>query len=104
LAEDLREEDLYQQLFPGEKKRDAVERPMPNWEEVHRDLSRRGVTLRLLWHIVPMSFGRRIERNTRMGMDEVSFKNTIAVGTRRTPPACGYPIREARYWRWIMQA
>jgi transposase len=49
LAEDLGEEDLYQQLFPGEKKRNAVERPMPNWEDVHRDLSRRGVTLRLLW-------------------------------------------------------
>ncbi len=49
LADDLQEEDLYQQLFPEEKKPKLVERPMPNWEEVHRDLSRRGVTLRLLW-------------------------------------------------------
>ena len=49
LADDLQEEDLYQRLFPEEKKPKQVERPMPNWEEVHRDLSRRGVTLRLLW-------------------------------------------------------
>jgi transposase len=49
LATDLREDDLYQQLFPEEKKPKLAVRPMPNWEEVHRDLSRRGVTLRLLW-------------------------------------------------------
>jgi transposase len=49
LADDLQEEDLYQRLFPEGEKLKLVERPMPNWEEVHRDLSRRGVTLRLLW-------------------------------------------------------
>jgi len=49
IAEELSEEELYQQLFPEVDKPKAIERPMPNWEEVHRDLSRRGVTLMLLW-------------------------------------------------------
>lgn len=49
LAEDLREEALYQRLFPEVERPKTAKRPMPNWEEVHRELSRRGVTLRLLW-------------------------------------------------------
>jgi len=49
LADDLQEDELYQRLFLEGEKLKLVERPMPNWEEVHRDLSRRRVTLRLLW-------------------------------------------------------
>lgn len=49
LAEDLSEEALYQRLFPEGERPKAAERPIPNWEEVPRELSRRGVTLRLLW-------------------------------------------------------
>ena len=49
LAEDLSEEALYQRLFPEVERPRVVERPVPNWEEVHRELSKRGVTLRLLW-------------------------------------------------------
>lgn len=49
LSESCSEEQLYQQLFPEEEKGAASERPVPNWEEVHRELSRDGVTLTLLW-------------------------------------------------------
>jgi transposase len=49
LAEEQTEEELYQQLFPEVKKPQLVERPVPDWEEVHRDLARQGVTLQLLW-------------------------------------------------------
>lgn len=49
VAEEVGEEELYRRLFPEEAKRKAVQRPVPNWDEIHRDLSRRGVTLRLLW-------------------------------------------------------
>jgi len=50
LPEGLSEEELYQRLFP-EKSAAAreVARPLPEWEEVQRELSRRGVTLKLLW-------------------------------------------------------
>ncbi len=49
LAEEQSEEELYQQLFPEVKKPKIVERPQPDWEKVHRDLARQGVTLQLLW-------------------------------------------------------
>ena len=49
LAENCSETDLYQKLFPEEEKPVVSERPVPNWEEVHRELSRHGVTLMLLW-------------------------------------------------------
>ena len=49
LPDELGEEELYQKLFPEGEKPKIAERPMPNWEEVHRELSRRGVTLMLLW-------------------------------------------------------
>ena len=49
LAKEQTEEELYKQLFPEVKKPQRVEHPLPDWEEVHRDLSRQGVTLKLLW-------------------------------------------------------
>lgn len=50
LPEDLSEEALYQRLF-GEKPTSSQSgaRRAPDWEEVHRELARRGVTLMLLW-------------------------------------------------------
>ena len=47
LPEGLLEDALYQQLFP--EKAEKSERPVPDWEDVHRELTKRGVTLRLLW-------------------------------------------------------
>ena len=49
LPEEVSEDDLYRRLFPEGEKPKGTDRPVPNWEEIHRDLSRRGVTLRLLW-------------------------------------------------------
>ena len=49
LPEDASEEELYRKLFPEGEKPKVTERPIPNWEEIHRDLARQGVTLRLLW-------------------------------------------------------
>ena len=50
LPEGLSDEELYRRLYPEENDpQPASERPMPDWEEVHRELSKRGVTLTLLW-------------------------------------------------------
>lgn len=50
LPEDLSEEELYRRMFPEKKEKDKkTRRPEPNWEELHRELSKRGVTLTLLW-------------------------------------------------------
>jgi transposase len=50
LPEGMSEETLYQSLF---LEKDTSSQPLalraPNWEEVHRELSKRGVSLRLLW-------------------------------------------------------
>ncbi len=48
LPDELKEKELYQKLFPEKMKATTV-RPMPEWDEVHRELSKRGVTLTLLW-------------------------------------------------------
>ena len=49
LPDELREEDLYWKLFLEVKKPQMEERPLPDGEAVHRDLARKGVTLKLLW-------------------------------------------------------
>jgi transposase len=50
LPEDLSDEQLYHRLYPEESDpKPATDRPMPDWEDVHRELSKRGVTLTLLW-------------------------------------------------------
>jgi transposase len=47
LPEGLLEDALYQQLFPEKAEKNG--RPVPDWGDVRRELSKRGVTLRLLW-------------------------------------------------------
>ncbi|HLE80376.1 MAG TPA: IS21 family transposase [Dehalococcoidia bacterium] len=50
LPEDLDEDGLYRLLFP--EKVQAAERlakPLPDWEQVRKELKKRSVTLRLLW-------------------------------------------------------
>jgi transposase len=50
LPDGLSEDELYRRLYPGENSvQPGTERPMPDWDEVHRELSKRGVTLTLLW-------------------------------------------------------
>ncbi len=50
LPEGLSEDELYRRLFPeNEEEASPSARPLPDWEDVRRELSRRGVTLKLLW-------------------------------------------------------
>lgn len=49
LPEGMDEDGLYRRLFPEPTNPGAQERAMPDWETVHRELSKRGVTLMLLW-------------------------------------------------------
>lgn len=48
LPADLTDEDLANQLFP-ELPPSATARPVPDWNHIHRELRRKGVTLFLLW-------------------------------------------------------
>ena len=48
LPDGVSEQDLYDKLFSSAT-RATVERPLPEWEDVHRELRKKGVTLRLLW-------------------------------------------------------
>lgn len=48
LPEDLDDERLEQLLYPGEPEAEQ-QRPEPDWEQVHQELRRKGVTLQLLW-------------------------------------------------------
>jgi transposase len=48
-AGELGEEELRALLFPPEPQLPGPARPVPDWQDVHRELSRKGVTLKLLW-------------------------------------------------------
>jgi transposase len=48
LAEDMTESDLEHLLFPPSEP-SSVQRPAPNWNHIHNELRRKGVTLELLW-------------------------------------------------------
>jgi len=48
LPEGMSEQELYNKLFlPAEKS--AAPRPLPDWEQVHKERRKKGVTLLLLW-------------------------------------------------------
>lgn len=49
LPGELDEASLYRRLFPEKAEESHPPRPLPKWEDVHRELSKRGVTLTLLW-------------------------------------------------------
>ena len=49
LPEELGEAELYRKLFPDREATKMAARPQPDWEAVHRELARKGVTLKLLW-------------------------------------------------------
>jgi len=49
LSEGLDEAALEVKLFPGNAIPVASEKPLPRWEDIHRELKSKGVTLQLLW-------------------------------------------------------
>jgi transposase len=49
LPEGLGDEELNRKLFPETAQGWERQKQQPDWEQVHRDLRRRGVTLKLLW-------------------------------------------------------
>jgi transposase len=50
LPENLSDEDLERLLFPPQPNEAEPPRPLPDWPKVQTELSRKGVTLLLLWH------------------------------------------------------
>jgi transposase len=49
LAEDLSDNQLYELLFPRTEQLTPQTIPLPDWEKMHLELRKKGVTLRLLW-------------------------------------------------------
>jgi transposase len=49
LAEAISEEVLWSNLFPEGAAAVEPVRPLPDWEEIQKELSKKGVTLKLLW-------------------------------------------------------
>lgn len=48
-AKQLDDQELNRQLFPPPASKAGKTRPLPDWSEVHTELSKKGVTLSLLW-------------------------------------------------------
>ena len=49
LPEEMSDDEIYRRLFPDKPREIDAARPIPKWEEIHRELAKRGVTLTLLW-------------------------------------------------------
>jgi transposase len=49
LPEGISEDDLFRKLFPETAKPTELVRVLPNWEALHKELKKKGVTLKLLW-------------------------------------------------------
>jgi transposase len=49
LPDALTEDALFQQLFPERVPGEAQPRALPDWPQVHAELRKRNVTLKLLW-------------------------------------------------------
>jgi len=49
LPEQLTEEELFKQLFPEKAQAEAKLKAMPDWQQVHTELRKQSVTLKLLW-------------------------------------------------------
>jgi len=57
LPESLSDEDLERLLFPPAPGKGEPPRPMPDWPSASKELSRKGVTLLLLWQEYKAAFG-----------------------------------------------
>ena len=49
LPENISDDQLYELLFPKNKNQTPKDTPVPDWENVHLEMRKKGVTLRLLW-------------------------------------------------------
>lgn len=49
LPDEITDTELERRLFPPPLNIPSAQRPLPDWEQVHRELRRKGVTLLLLW-------------------------------------------------------
>ena len=84
LPEELDDATLYQRLFPEKSKGKNSKRPLPDWEDVHRELSKRGVTMTLLWQ-------EYREKHPQNGYGYTQFRlyyrhwNKSRTGTMRIP-------------------
>ena len=45
----LGEDEIYKLLFPEKKKEKPATRPLPNFEHIHKEIAKKGVTFELLW-------------------------------------------------------
>ena len=93
---ELNEDELYQKLF-GEPIPVLPEKakPLPDWEEVRKELRKKGVTLHLIWI-------EYIEQHPD-GYKHAQFGEYTGAGRRPTvSPACITRTWVANACRWIM--
>jgi len=92
-------------IFQGKKQQEQKARPQPDWEEIHRELKRKGVTLQLLWqeykqaHPDGWQSTQFCEHYNRWkGKLEVSLRQTYKAGERMFVDYAGQtvPVTERR--------
>ncbi len=49
LSDSMTNDELNELLFPVDTNKRGINRPEPNWQLIHKELKRKGVTLQLLW-------------------------------------------------------
>ena len=84
-AQSMSPQEVTQRLFPGEQKRPVYK--MPDYEWVHREMQKSGVTLSLLWveYCEPVSYTHLITGDLHMESQNASGKDVLT--TCRKSPA-----------------
>ena len=90
-AEELSEEELDRRLFVTGDHRDP-DRPLPDWEEVEKELRGRGVTLSLLWR----EYLDRDPGGYRYTQFCGRFHACSSAPARRRCASCTVPARRSR--------
>ena len=89
-AQSMSQQGVSQRLFPTEQK-DPVYK-MPDYEWVHREMQKNGVTLSLLW----MEYCEQCHQNGEL---PYKFSITRTMSTKRKPP-CTWSTSLVRPCRW----
>lgn len=99
LPEELDDEALERALFPVSPSPREVDRFVPDWAEVHRELKRKGVTLQLLWEEYRQEHpkGYRYSRFCQMyrswrGTLDLSMRQDHKAGEKLFVDYCGQTV------------
>lgn len=105
LPEGMTEEELARRLFPEARETETGRKVLPDWVQVHQELKRKGVTLRLVWEEYKQAHPQGLQytqfcvhyRRWRDALD-LPMRQSHKAGEKLFVDYCGHtvPVRNAK--------